>query len=182
MRRIWGTVRGCTSRTIVTVLQKFSTVAEKVEVCRKFKKCTQLNDGFLFGEKRESYRHCSKSGKESSPNILEVRMLPQTSSKKRWIAVNWYEIFFFWESVTGNSFVQGDRPDLYVSLSIFHIEVSILNMMNCVIWKSQMLCALQKPGYVQTLSRQSVVFLDMNVLDWIAIDMVEVLHCSSQTV
>ena len=35
VRRIWGTVRDCTSRTILTVLQKFSTVAERVEVRRK---------------------------------------------------------------------------------------------------------------------------------------------------
>lgn len=38
VRRIWGTVRGCTTHTILMVLQKFSTVAEKVKVCRKFKK------------------------------------------------------------------------------------------------------------------------------------------------
>jgi len=38
VRRVWGTMRGCSSGTILTTLQKLSTVAERVEVRRKFKK------------------------------------------------------------------------------------------------------------------------------------------------
>ena len=38
MRHIWGTMRGCTSRTVLTALQKMSSTADKVEVRRKFKK------------------------------------------------------------------------------------------------------------------------------------------------
>ena len=38
MRRIWGTMRSCTSRTVLTALQKMSSVTDKVEVRRKFKK------------------------------------------------------------------------------------------------------------------------------------------------
>ena len=38
MRRVWGTMRDCSSRAVLAVLQKLTTLAEKVEVCRKFKK------------------------------------------------------------------------------------------------------------------------------------------------
>ena len=38
VRRIWGTLRGCSSKTVLTALQRLSTVADKVEVRRKFKK------------------------------------------------------------------------------------------------------------------------------------------------
>lgn len=38
VRRIWGTMRGCSSRTVLTALQRLSTVANEVEVRRKFKK------------------------------------------------------------------------------------------------------------------------------------------------
>ena len=38
VRRIWGTMRGCSSKTVLTALQRLSTVADKVEVHRKFKK------------------------------------------------------------------------------------------------------------------------------------------------
>ena len=48
VRRIWGTVRSCTSRTILTTLQKFSTVAERVEVRRKFKKCRDIRVQWWF--------------------------------------------------------------------------------------------------------------------------------------
>ena len=40
VRCMWGTMKGCTSRTILMVLQKTSTVVEKVKVCWKFKKNT----------------------------------------------------------------------------------------------------------------------------------------------
>jgi len=38
VRRVWGTLRGCSSKTVLMVLQRLSTVAEKVEVRRKYKK------------------------------------------------------------------------------------------------------------------------------------------------
>lgn len=50
VRRIWGTMRSCSSKTVLTVLQRLSTVADKVEVRQKFKKrnTTPCNGGFLF--------------------------------------------------------------------------------------------------------------------------------------
>ena len=38
VRRVWGTMRNCSNRTVLTVLQRLSTVSEKVEIRRKFKK------------------------------------------------------------------------------------------------------------------------------------------------
>jgi len=38
VRRIWGTMRGCSSKTILTALQRLSTVSDEIEVRRKFKK------------------------------------------------------------------------------------------------------------------------------------------------
>ena len=38
VRRVWGTMRGCSCRTVLTVLQRLTTVVESVEVRRKFKK------------------------------------------------------------------------------------------------------------------------------------------------
>jgi len=38
VRRVWGTMRGCSYRTVLSTLQRLTTVAEKVEVRRKFKK------------------------------------------------------------------------------------------------------------------------------------------------
>jgi len=36
--RVWGTLRGCSSKTVLMLLQRLSTVAENVEVCHKYKK------------------------------------------------------------------------------------------------------------------------------------------------
>ena len=38
VRCIWGTMKSCTSRTVLTTLQKLSSVSEKVQVRRKLKK------------------------------------------------------------------------------------------------------------------------------------------------
>ena len=38
VRRVWGTMRGCSYRTVLSTLQWLTTVAENVEVHRKFKK------------------------------------------------------------------------------------------------------------------------------------------------
>ena len=38
VRRVWGTMRDCSSRAVLAVLQRLTTLAEKVEVRRKFKK------------------------------------------------------------------------------------------------------------------------------------------------
>ena len=38
VRRVWGTMRGCSYRTVLSALQWLTTVAENVEVRRKFKK------------------------------------------------------------------------------------------------------------------------------------------------
>ena len=38
VRRVWGTMRGCSYRTVLSTLQRLTTVAENVEVRRKFKK------------------------------------------------------------------------------------------------------------------------------------------------
>ena len=36
VRRVWGTMRNCSNRTVLIVLQRLSTVSEKVEIRRKF--------------------------------------------------------------------------------------------------------------------------------------------------
>ena len=38
VRRVWGTMRGCSYRTVLSTLQRLTSVAENVEVRRKFKK------------------------------------------------------------------------------------------------------------------------------------------------
>ena len=38
VRRIWGTMRSCTSRAVLTTLQRMSKLSEKFQVRRKFKK------------------------------------------------------------------------------------------------------------------------------------------------
>ena len=38
VRRVWGTMRGCSCRTVLSTLQKLSTVAVNLEVRRKYKK------------------------------------------------------------------------------------------------------------------------------------------------
>ena len=38
VRRVWGTLRNCTYRTVLATLRKLTSVAENVEVRRKFKK------------------------------------------------------------------------------------------------------------------------------------------------
>ena len=38
VRRVWGTIQGCSYRTVLSTLQRLTTVAENVEVRRKFKK------------------------------------------------------------------------------------------------------------------------------------------------
>ena len=50
VRRIWGTMRGCSYRTVLSTLQRLTTVAEKVEVRRKFKKrdSTEVRWWFLI--------------------------------------------------------------------------------------------------------------------------------------
>ena len=83
--------------------------------------------------------------------------------------------------------MQGDRSDPYVSnyLSILYFNARSLDP------KFDELCALcdmEKPDVLcitETWLCTDIVEAecsDMNVLDLIAIDMVEVLHCSSQTV
>ena len=38
VRGVWGTMQGCSYRTVLSTLQRLTSVAENVEVCRKFKK------------------------------------------------------------------------------------------------------------------------------------------------
>ena len=38
VRRVWGTMKGCSCRTILSTLQRCSSISEKVEVRRKYKK------------------------------------------------------------------------------------------------------------------------------------------------
>ena len=38
VRRVWSTLRNCTYRTVLSTLRKLTSVGEKVEVRRKFKK------------------------------------------------------------------------------------------------------------------------------------------------
>ena len=48
VRRIWGTMRGCSYRTVLSTLQRLTIVADKVEVCRKFKKRGNTEVGWWF--------------------------------------------------------------------------------------------------------------------------------------
>jgi len=48
VRRIWGTMRSCTSRSVLSVLQRLSSVAPNVEVRRKFKKTSDSRIQWWF--------------------------------------------------------------------------------------------------------------------------------------
>ena len=50
VRRVWGTMRGCSYQTVFSTLQQLTTVAENVEVRRKLKKRgnTELQWWFLI--------------------------------------------------------------------------------------------------------------------------------------
>ena len=82
VRRIWGTMRGCSSKTVLTALQRLSTVADKVEVRRKFKKKKNNSVQWWFLIRGHAGTGTTTTGttvgEDTNPDILEIRTLSQT--------------------------------------------------------------------------------------------------------
>ena len=82
MRHVCGTMRSYPSRAVLTVLQRLTTLAKKVELCRKFKKGdSRVQWWFLIHADKGFSTAGARIRTCTDTNILEAGMMPQTSSR-----------------------------------------------------------------------------------------------------